>query len=1049
MTAASRAALLLRLVARMLLIGVLAALAPTAIALDRDRTLAQFHHTAWTVSDGAPADIWALEQTRDGYLWLGTGTGLYRFDGVEFERFHPAAGEQFRSNNITALTALPSGELWIGYYFGGASVLKDGRLTHYAEPEGMPAGTVFRFAQDNDGALWVATSGGLARLSYQPVADQPVADQPMADQHGADQRWQTIGSDWNYPARRADWVFVDRAGTLWVATRETLVFLRRGSKSFERTGERVGLAVLAQAPDGKLWMSDEIRGTRELPDFQNSVAQPIPTLAASRNVAGHGPPQSKRILFDRDGSLWATDAVRGGVFRVPFPERPAQQQALRRNAMTDVFTQKEGLTANIAVPLLEDREGNIWVGTNLGLNRFRHNNIVVETGIPATSPAGFALAADHAGAIFVANPHSLVRAGTGALQVVSASLPEISSAYRDPEGALWLGGPDGLHHFAGNRFVKTSLPAAAGNADVQAITADRSGALWISLDGKGIFRLDQGNWIRFNSLPPLTANAEATDAQGRIWFGYPESRAATLDGDSVRTWSSDDGLQTGHVMTISVGAQHLWFGGELGLARFEGDRFRSLTATRIPALIGISGIVETPGGDLWLNASSGVVRIPAAQWQRAFVDPDHSPDYELFDFQDGLPGIAQQATPVPTAIAGSDGRLWFATNHGVAWIDPARIRRNGLPPPVVIRSLIAGDKTYAAATNLRLPERTTNLQIRYTALSLSIPERVRFRYRLEGAEQAWRDAGPRREAFYTNLQPGSYRFRVIAANDDGVWNETGAALDFVITPAFVQTKWFVALCVIAAAGVLWVLVLLRLRQFSAQMHGRLQERLIERERIARELHDTLLQGVQGLILRFQSVSERIPATEPARQMMEKALDRADEILIEGRDRVKDLRSPMATADLAQAFAIVGEDLAQDYPAGFRVVVEGVVRDVHPLVREEVYGIGREALINAFHHAQAQQIEVELIFDRSELRLHFRDDGHGIEAKILDAGGRHGHFGLAGMRERAQKIRARIDIWSRPGAGTEVDLRIPAAMAYAAVRSRSRWDRLRGALMPFD
>lgn len=285
--------------------------------------------------------------------------------------------------------------------------------------------------------------------------------------------------------------------------------------------------------------------------------------------------------------------------------------------MTDVFTQKEGLTANIAVPLLEDREGNIWVGTNLGLNRFRHNNIVVETGIPATSPAGFALAADNAGAIFVANPHSLVRAGTGALQVVSASLPEISSAYRDPEGTLWLGGPDGLHHFAGNRFVKTPLPAAAGNADVQAITADRSGTLWVSLDGKGIFRLDQGNWTRFDSLPPLTANAEATDAQGRIWFGYPESRATMLDGDSVRTWSSDDGLQTGHVMTISVGTQHLLFGGELGLARFEGDRFRSLTATRVPALIGISGIVEMPGGDLWLNASSGVVRIPAAQWQRA------------------------------------------------------------------------------------------------------------------------------------------------------------------------------------------------------------------------------------------------------------------------------------------------------------------------------------------------------------------------------------------------------------------------------------------------
>ena len=992
----------------------------SAFALDREQSLSHFHHTSWTIKDGAPADIWALAQTTDGYLWLGTGSGLYRFDGIRFERFQAPPGQQFRSNNITALMVMPSGELWIGFYFGGASVLKDGGLTHYAGREGLPSGTVFQFARDDDGTLWAATTGGLARFDGT--------------------RWQEIGEDWNYPEPSANWVFVDQRGTLWVSTGETLVFLRRGSRSFERTGEHAGIATLAEAADGRLWISDDKRGTRPLP----GIAEARGKDAAAATNARTGPLQAKRMLFDREGSLWATDATRGGIFRVSYSERVDSARGVPIEDAADFFTQNDGLTANIAVPLLEDMEGNIWVGTNLGLNRFRHSNILVERAVPSTSPSGFALAAGEPGTIWVASNNALLRIGPHSAQVVIETLPETTCAWRDTDGTLWLGGPGGLQHMINGKLTGIALPAAVERADVQAMTSDRAGRLWVSFEHKGVFRLDRGVWTRFGNggeLSVLIANAAASDPLGRVWLGYSDGRLALIEGDSVRIFSAVDGLQIGSIATINADTANVLVGGEFGVAGFDGNRFSSLTTAHVEALSNISGIVEARG-DVWLNGTPGIVRTSSTELRQALASGEHRLRYELLDFEDGLPGIAQQVSPIPSAIAGSDGRIWFATNHGVAWIDPARIARNTLAPPVSIRSLRAGDTSYPATSGMTLPVRTTNVEIDYTAPSLTVPERVRFRYKLDGVDEQWQDVDTRRTAYYTYLDPGQYRFQVTAANNDGVWNDTGASFDFIIPPTFFQTRWFLAACVAVAAGVLWLLYLLRLRRLAAQMHGRLEERLIERERIARELHDTFLQGVQGLILRFQAVANRIPENEPARPMMEQALERADQVLVEGRDRVKDLRASTETRhDLAQTFVAAGAELARDYPAQFRVVVEGTPRDLHPIVRDEVYHVGREALVNAFHHAQAREIETEIAYGRVELRLRVRDDGHGIDPAILEVGGRPGHWGLSGMRERTRKIGAHLDVWSRPGSGTEVELRVPAATAYqTGSRTRLRWLR---------
>ncbi len=396
-----------------------------------------------------------------------------------------------------------------------------------------------------------------------------------------------------------------------------------------------------------------------------------------------------------------------------------------------------------------------------------------------------------------------------------------------------------------------------------------------------------------------------------------------------------------------------------------------------------------------------------------------------------------------TAVEATDGRLWFATDNGLARIDPARIPKNPVPPPVSIRSITADSRTYEPAGPLELPQGIASLRIDYTALSLSIPERVRFRYRLEGLDEQWRDAGTRRVAFYTNPGPGRYRFRVVASNDDGVWNETGAAVAFSIAPAFYQTIWFVLFCFAAAGCIAWAGYQRHVRQVTARLDMQFQERLSERTRIARELHDTLLQSLQGLMLHFQRARNLLPSSpDESIRSLDLALDRADRALIEGRDAIQEIRAPSAElADLPEVIRALGNELVNangaETQATFDVVVEGTPKRLRPGPRDEIYGIAREALRNAFRHARASRIEAEITYGDRLLRMRIRDNGQGIDSTVLAQGGLAGHWGLVGMRERAKRIGVRLEIWSREGAGTEVEVSAPWSIAYEGARLGSR------------
>ena len=462
--------------------------------------------------------------------------------------------------------------------------------------------------------------------------------------------------------------------------------------------------------------------------------------------------------------------------------------------------------------------------------------------------------------------------------------------------------------------------------------------------------------------------------------------------------------------------------------------------------------MEDDARSVWLYLACGLVRIGWSELDAWASHPQQTIHATVFDGSDGVTSHRLSAGYNAVVAKSSDGKLWFVRNVGVSVIDPHHLAFNERPPPVHIERVTADDKIYDATNGLRLPARLRDLSIDYTALSLAAPEKVRFRYMLEGQDADWKEVVNDRQVQYSNLPPRAYRFRVVASNNSGVWNETGAALDFSIAPAYYQTRWFAALVVASVFVVLWAGYRARLRQVARDYQRRLDERVNERTRIARELHDTLLQSFHGLLLRFQTALYLLPdRPADAKAQLAGAIDHAAKAITEGRDAVQGLRtSTIEKNNLALAISALGADLAADgsglRPA-FHVAVEGETQELHPILRDEIYKIAAEALRNAFRHAHAGRVEVEIRYDTEQFRLRVRDDGQGIDPKVLANQGREGHYGLRGMPERAALIGGKLAVWSEVGAGTEVELRLPARIAYATSRRRSWLSRLLASKTP--
>jgi signal transduction histidine kinase len=568
---------------------------------------------------------------------------------------------------------------------------------------------------------------------------------------------------------------------------------------------------------------------------------------------------------------------------------------------------------------------------------------------------------------------------------------------------------------------------------------------------QGLFRVDARLRVQQVSLASLGrpdfATALAADpAGGGMWVGFYEGSVFSLiDGTIRASYTAADGLGSGHVKQLRFDEDGtLWAATEGGLSRLKDGQVATLTTKNGLPCDSVHWMIEDNTRSVWLSTPCGLIRIPRADLDAWAVEASTRHDTTktiqsvVFDASDGVPLTPYGNGYSPSVTKSSDGRLWFGSSTGVSVVNPADLSLNVLPPLVDIQRITADRKTYEAGSDaVQLPPLVRDLEITYTALSFVAPERNQFRIMLEGRDRDWQDVGTRRQAFYTDLPPRNYRFRVMASNNSGVWSEVGASLDFSIAPAYYQTTWF------ALSGVAVVLLMigglfrLRLRYVAHQFNLRLDERVHERTRIARELHDTLLQSFHGLLFRFQAATNMLPdRPAEAKKAFESAIDQAAQAITEGRDAVHDLRSStLVTNDLAEAIGTLGNELAASQvqeggtaPTTIDVAVEGTSRDLHPVLRDDIYRIAGEALRNAFRHARARRIQVRIHYDDHELHVRIRDDGKGIDPAMLDRE-RPGHYGLPGMRERAQLIGGHLDVWSSAGLGTEVDLRIPAVAAY--------------------
>jgi signal transduction histidine kinase len=539
-----------------------------------------------------------------------------------------------------------------------------------------------------------------------------------------------------------------------------------------------------------------------------------------------------------------------------------------------------------------------------------------------------------------------------------------------------------------------------------------------------------GQWLRnggLQGIPNTLTASMARDAAGRLWMGHVRSQISVVDGASLRRLGPEQGLKLGAILALTADGDAMWVGGEQGVALYRAGRFVTLAGEHGEAFAGVSGIARLPNGELWLNGAEGLYRISADQVRRWRGNSAAPVAFARFNAQDGMQGRAQQWRPLPSLLYAGDGQLWFATSGSVGTVDPAHLPHNPLPPPVEITSLHADGLRYRVsdASALHLPKGTLDLQLDFTALSLSMPERVRLRYRLVGWDHAWKEAVGRREAYYTNLAPGKYRFEVIAANEDGVWNTKGAALDMEIPPTFVQSIWFKLLLAATCLLILYAAYVLRIRYLTQLI----QERTAERMRIARTLHDTLLQSMQALLLSFDAHSRHLKEGTPERRRLDQTLNLAEQLLVEGRDQIMDLRTAVSPEVLSLTLEEFGKGLAEHRTHAFQMRVAGTPRRLRPGVHEEVYAIGREALFNASRYAEATRIELELEYSASVFVLRIRDNGRGLDDDVAAAGGKPGHWGLSGMRERAAGIGAQLEIVSKLGGGIEITLTSPARRAY--------------------
>jgi signal transduction histidine kinase/ligand-binding sensor domain-containing protein len=1008
---------------------------PHALALAPSLDVSQYAHTAWLVRDGfTQGSISSIAQTRDGYIWLGTGFGLFRFDGVRPEHWQPPQnGEQLPSNFVVCLRVARDGTLWIGTMKGLAS-WKDGRLTRYPDLAGFVIDSIL---EDHKGTVWVGN------YSYAPPGKLCAIYGTDVHCYGLDG---TLGNG-------VLGLFEDSNNVLWVVGRDRVWRWKPGPPRFYPIPFGTYAAEeLGEDPNGTLLIPLPGRLARF---GQGKLETQHPYPAPANNVDG------LRLLRDREGGVWI-GTVGAGIVHV-------------HNGRADVFSRTDGLSGQDVRSLFEDREGDVWVVTSGGLDCFRNYAVATyseDQGL-GTPPGSGSVAADKDGTIWIGTNDGLKMWRHDAVTIYGRASDDKSrsttvwsplryvansglrdhvfvTVFADNAGRILVSTPNAFGYMENGRFVSIrSVPGGIASS----VAEDRQGNLWIANQDKGLLRLSkdgtaqQFSWASIGHKDGAQSLA-ADRSTGGLWLGFSEGGVAYFrDGRIKEKYGRAEGLGSGRISALHVEADDtVWAATESGLSRIKDGKVMTLTSKNGLPCDGIHWITEDENHSFWFYMSCGLVRAARTELDAWAIDSQRKVKIAVFDSSDGVPNTPIGFIQGSQMTRSSDGKIWFVGFFGGASaIDPQHLPSNKLMPPVYIDRITANGTTYDATNGLRLAPRIRDLKIDYTAVSFVAPEKVHFRYRLEGQDRSWREVANDREAQYSNLPPGDYVFRVTAANKSGVWNEAGATLEFSVAPAWFQTDWFYASSVLAGLLIAWTIYWTRMRQVARSLSARFDERLSERTRIARDLHDTLLQSFQASLIQMQRARNHLSRSpEEAVRTLDNAIGSTEQAIVEGRDAIQDLRLTVTPQrDLEHLITVAGRELAKAQDANgtppvFRVTVEGPHRSLSPILQDEVYRIGREVLRNAFRHSQASHIEAEIRYDKRKLRLRIRDDGKGIDQKIMAEGERAGHWGLPGARERATRIGARLDFWSEAGAGTEVELTVPASMAYAKPQAQRRF-----------
>jgi signal transduction histidine kinase/ligand-binding sensor domain-containing protein len=1003
-------------------------LAGSVYALDPNKRLTQYSHTSWRIQDGsAPAGIEAIAQTSDGYLWFSSDSqGVYRFDGVRFLPWTLASNGK-TINKIVSVYGDHAGGLWA---LGEREIahLKGGVVTSHFDLDGLQQ--FQQISEDPDGSLWIVR-GRTA-----------VSDAPLC--RITDRAVKCFGKSDGVPISPADSLLADGKGGFWLGGQTALVHWHDGVlemyriEALKSNAGQNGIASMAHGPDGSLWVGIQAEGHGlGLGQLKEGAVKPFvtPTFDGSKVVVS-------AMIFDHDGNLWVGTAGKG-IFRI-------------HGNVVDHYQQTDGLSGDGVLALFEDREGIVWTVTSNGIDSFRDPSVTTfsaREGLRTDAAAGVLASRD--GTIWVANAGSLdqIKDGTVSSIRTGSGLPghQVTSLLEDRAGNMWVGVDDGLYRFKSGHFRRLPEPNHQSLGMVVGMTEDNDGNIWaecLSNPRKLVrirdFRVREE--FPASQIPP--GHSLASDPHGGIWIATKKGDIALFQNGVFETkFPLNPGGDPSNRQIMSKADGSVIAGSEDGLVEWRQGKVHRMTTKNGLPCNSVTSFIEDKENRWWLHTGCGVVQFPDSELERWLANPEAIVQTRVYDVLDGA-----RPTGGPSfnaAAYSSDGRVWFATGFVVEMVDPSRLSQKALPAQVYIESLVADRKEFKATPNLKIPPNPRDLQIDYTSPTFSIPQKVNFRYRLDGYDRDWKDAGTRRQAFYTDLPPGGYSFRVIACNSDGVWNDSAAKLDFYVAPAYYQTNWFRVLCATVFLALLWAAYQLRARHLHKQFEMTLEARVGERTRIARDLHDTLLQSFHGLVFRFQAARNMLPnRPEEATQALDTALIRAEQALDESRHSIQGLRPGLsAENDLDQMLITTGQELAssnhaEDGSPRFEVIVEGERRGLSPIIQDEISRIARELLRNAFRHAHAHEIEVEMRYQNDVFRLIVRDDGKGIDPKILQDGGRPGHWGLPGVQERARGIGARLEFLSEAGAGTEIRLTLPAAVAYERPRNGDRFSLFR-------